>query len=163
MNRVPARCPSTATKYLSNLAQSWPRSVSPISLNHSLQVHLQTRFIMAFKCISRLVLLRPASSHDHGLQVHISNLARSQPPRVSPDSLDYGLQGRTIMAPKCISPNSLDHGLQVYVQTRSIRSCEFDQSWPPSVSPNSLDYGLPKCISKHARSRPQSISLSSLD
>jgi len=64
-----ARRPSTASKYLSNLARSEPPSVSPNSLNHGLQVHLQTRSITASKCISRLAPFRPASSHDHGLQV----------------------------------------------------------------------------------------------
>jgi len=84
----------------------------------------------------------------------ISKLARSQPPSASLNSLDYGLQVRTIMASMCISKlvrsrsrsaslNSLDHGLQVYLQIRSITAS--------------------KCISKLARSRPRSVSLSSLD
>jgi len=100
-------------------------------------VHVQTRSITASKCICRLARLRPASSHDHGLQVHlqthliaashcifefnsvsaskcISKLARSWPPSVSPDPLDYGLQVRTIMASKCIS--------------------KLARSWPPSAS-----------------------------
>jgi len=34
-------------------------------------VHLHTRTITASKCISRLARLRPASAHDHGLQVHL--------------------------------------------------------------------------------------------
>jgi len=105
------RCPSTASKYLSNLARSWPPSVSPNSLDHGLQVYLQTRSITASKCISKL--------------------ARSRPPSVSPDSLDYGLQVRTIMASMCISKlarsqppsaslSSLDLSLKVHLQTRSI-------------------------------------------
>jgi len=102
---------------------------------------------------------RRASLHDRppSLQtrsITAYKLARSRPPSVSPNSLDYGLQVRTIMASKCIytlarsqppsaSPNSLDHGLQVHLQTRSITAS--------------------KCISKLARSRPRSVSLSSLD
>jgi len=91
-----------------------------------LQVLVQSRSITASKCISRLARLRAPRSHDHCLQVHISKLARSRPPSVSPNSLDYGLQ--------------------VHLQTRSITISEciskFTRSRPPSVSPNTLDYRL---------------------
>jgi len=115
-----------------------PPSTPPISLDHGLQVHLQTRSITASKCISKP--------------------ARSRPPSASPNSLDHGfqlhLQTRSIAACKCISklapsrlpiasPNSLNHGLQVHLQTRSIAAS--------------------KCIYKLARSRHRSVSLSSLD
>jgi len=111
-----------------------PPSSRPISLDHSLQVHLKSRLITASKCISKL--------------------SWSPPPSVSPNSLDYGLQVRTSMASKCISilarsgpPSassiSLDHGLQVHLQTRSITAS--------------------KCISEFTRSRPLSASLSSLN
>jgi len=85
-----------------------PPCTPPISLDRSLQVHLQTRLIPASKCIfwvqaisasrriSRLARWLPASSHDHGLEVHISKLTPSRPPSESPKSLDYGLH-------KCIS------------------------------------------------------------
>ena len=118
-----------------------PPSTRPISLDHGLQVYLQTRSIMASKCISKLARSRPPStspnSLNHGLQVRlqtrsitasmcISKLTRLRPPSESTDSLDYGLQVRTIMASKCISKlarsrppsaslNSLDPGLQVYL------------------------------------------------
>jgi len=59
-----------------------PPSTRPISLNHSLQVYIQTRSITA------------------------SKFARSQPPSASPNSLDYGLQvhlsTRSITASKYI-------------------------------------------------------------
>jgi len=98
-----ARCPSTASKYFSKLTSSRPPSASPNSLDHSLQVHLQTRSITATKCISKLPWLRPPSSHDHGLQVHlwvhsilvskfISEFTRFRPPSVYLNSLDHGLQ-----------------------------------------------------------------------
>jgi len=65
----------------------------------------------------------------------ISKLARSQPPSVSPNSHDYGVQVCTVTASKCISklaqsrppsvsPNSLAHGLRVHLQTRSITACK---------------------------------------
>jgi hypothetical protein len=51
--------------------------------------------------------------------------------------------------------------------TASKYSSNLDRSWPPSASPNSLDHGLQvctniasKCISKLARLRPPSASLS---
>jgi len=56
-------------------------SVSPNSLDHRLQGHLQTRSITASKVHTSMVF-----------QVHISTLTRSQPPSVSPNSLYYGLQ-----------------------------------------------------------------------
>ena len=97
----------TASKCIPILARLPPPSVSPNSLHHRLQVHLQTRSITASKGISRLDRLRPASSHDHGLQVHISTLARSRPPSASPNSLDYRLQvhlhSRLITASEYIS------------------------------------------------------------
>jgi len=123
------RGPSAASKYSSNLARSRPPSVSPNSLDHALQVHLQTRLFTASKCISKL--------------------ARSRPPSVSPDSLDHGLQVRMIMASKCISKlarsrppssslSSLNLCLQVHLQTLSITAStcisEFTQSPSPSAS-----------------------------
>jgi len=144
----------TASKCISKLAQSRHPSASPNSLNHCLQVHLETRSIAASKCISKLAWLQPPSSHDHGLQVQISKLARSWPPSASPNSLDRDLQvhlqSRSIMASKCIS--------------------ELARSQPSSVSLHMPDYSLhvrmitaSKCISKLARSRPRRVSLSSLD
>ena len=84
----------------------------------------------------------------------ISNLAQSWPPSVSPNSLDCGVQVRTI--------------------TASTRITKLAWSWSRSASLCSLDHGpwvklqLPpitpsKCISKLTQSRPQSVSLSSLD
>jgi len=79
----------------------------------------------------------------------MSKLARSRPPSVSPDSLDYSLQVRTIMASKSISKlarswppsaslSSLDLSLQVHIQTRSITASkcisEFTRSTSPSAS-----------------------------
>jgi len=143
-------CSIKASQGISSLVRSRPRSVSPDSLDYSLQVCT----IMAFKCIPILAKSRPSSaspnSLDRGLQVYLQTrsitackFAQSWPPSASPNSLDYGLKVSMILTSKSICPNSLDHGLQVYLQIHSITSS--------------------KCISKVARSRPQSISLGSLD
>jgi len=39
---------------ISNLAQSWPQIASPSSLNHSIQLNLQTHWIMASRCSSEI-------------------------------------------------------------------------------------------------------------
>jgi len=65
-----------------------------------------------------------------------SNLARSRPPSASPNSLDDGLQSRSITASKCISKlarsqppsvslNSHHYGLHVHLQTRSITASKY--------------------------------------
>jgi len=104
MNWVPARRPSAASKYSSNLAQSRPPSVSPNSLNHGLQVHLQTRSITTSKCISKLTQSRPPSASltplDLSLRVH--------------------LQTRSIAASKCISEFTQSPSPSAS-QTRSIK------------------------------------------
>jgi len=116
------------------------------------------------KYSSKLAWLRPPSSHNHGLQVHlqtrsitaskcISKLAQSWPPSVCPNSLDYGLRSHTIMVSKCIYKlawsryrsaflSSLHHGLKVYLQTHSITPSMFARSLCPSASNYSLDRDL---------------------
>jgi len=107
----------------------------------------------------------------------ISKLARSQPPSVSLNSLNYCLQVRSITASKCISklaglrppsasPNLLDYSLRTRLDSASKCISKLARSRPPSISPNSLDYGLQvstitatKCISNFARSQPPSKSL----
>ena len=157
-----------ASKSISKLARSQPPSASPMSLDHSLQVFLQSRTITTSKCISQLTRLRQPHSHGHGLQVHlqtslisasecISKPAGSQPPSVSPFSLDYGPQVCMIIASRYISKlaqshsaslSSLDYELQVYHQIRSIpvSKCKskLAQSWPQSASLSSLDHDVVK-------------------
>jgi len=185
---LPRSCSIMACKCISKLGRSRPPNASPNSLDRGLQVHLwvqldlglqvhlQTRSITASKCISEFTRSRPPSaspnSHNHGLQVHLQTRSITAS-SVSLNSHDYGLQTRSIPASKCISKLarsrsrsvslcSLDHSLQVHLQTRSITAS--------SVSLNSHDYGLQtcsitasKCTSKLARSRPWSVTLSSLD
>jgi len=128
----------TTSKYTSNFARSLHRSASLSPHDHGLhvylqtrlivskcifkharlrpprlhddgrQVHLQTRSIMASKCISEFTRSRPPSaslsSHDNGFQVHfwvhsisgskcISKLAQSRPLSASLSSHNHGLQG----------------------------------------------------------------------
>ena len=94
----------------------------------SLQVLLQSRSIIACKCISKLA--------RSWLPTASSEFTRSRPPSASPNSLDYGLQVSTILASKCISKlarlrppsaslGSLYRSLQVYLQTRSITACKY--------------------------------------
>ena len=115
-------------------ASKYPR----ISINHGLQVRLQTRSILASKCISNVAQSRPQSaslsSLNHGLHVYI--------------------QTSSIMAFKCISKLArswswsasvtwLDHGLPVYIQTRSITASKFAWSGPSSSFPNLFDHQPP--------------------
>jgi len=131
----------------------WSPNSSPISLDHALQVYIQTCSIMASKCISK----------------H----APSWSPNVSPDSLDYGLLVPTIMVSKFISklcwsrppsahqhcldvpvsklpqtygssvsPMVLDYGLQVYLQAHLISTIMFTTSWVLRTSPNSLAHDI---------------------
>ena len=101
-----------------------------------LQVLVQCRTIMASKCISKLARLRPPSSHDHGLQMHLQTRSITAFKCIS----EF-----TITASKCIStlarlrpPSSHDHGLQLHPQTGSITASkcisEFTQSLSPSAS-----------------------------
>jgi len=84
-----------ASNCISTLAQLRPPSVSLSSLDHDLQVHLQTGPITASKCISELLNL--------GLQMHlqtrsiaatkyISQFTRLRPPSASLSSLNQRLQ-----------------------------------------------------------------------
>jgi len=122
---------------------------------------------MAYKCISRLARLWPASSHDHGPHVHLqtrsitaSKLAPSWPPNAY-------LQTCSITTSKCISrparlrplsssPDSLDYGLQVHLETCSITASKFALSWPPSAYLITRSITTSKCISRLARLRPPS-------
>jgi len=101
-----------------------------------LLVRVQSHSITVSICISKPAGLPPTSLHDRGLQVHlqtcsimaskcISKLSWSRPPRVSPNSLNYGLH---MPIPKL-----------AWWQSRSA-SPKFTQSRPPSVSRNTLDY-----------------------
>jgi len=95
--------------------------------------HPARRPLTASKFSSKHAQLRPSSSYDHWLQVHLrtpkitaSKVARSWPPSVS--------------------PNWLDSRLQVHLETHSITISEciskFTPLHPPSSSANMLYYRL---------------------
>jgi len=156
----PVRIPSTASKFLSRLARSWPPSISPNSLDYCLPVHFQTHSITASKCISKLTRLQPPSSSpnlfNYGLQMYLQTwsitackFSRSQPRSAFRNSLDYSLQTHMITASKCISKlarlqptHSHDLGLHVHVHSRSITVSKFISKLAPLWSPGSQDYGL---------------------
>jgi len=92
-----------------------------------------------------------------------SNLAWSQPPSASPNSLDYSLQVRMIKASKGISPNSHHLGLLVYLLSCSISANKFPWSWPPQVYLQTNSSTISECISKFTRSQPPSESPTPLD
>jgi hypothetical protein len=107
-----------ASKCISKLARLRPLN----SLNHGLQVYLQTCKITASMCISKLTRLWPLNSLNYTLQ------------SISPNSNNYNLQVQlqthTItvseLAPlQPLSPH--DHGLQAHLQTCTITSakCNF--------------------------------------
>jgi len=161
-----------------------PPTIPPITLDHSLQVHLQTHLITASKCISKLVRSQPPSSStkslDHVLQVHlglhlisasqcISKLTPSRPPIASEFT-----QSQSPVE----SSNWIDYGPGVYIWAHLILASKctsnLAQLEPLSVSLSALDLSLQvhhrtrtitasKSISEHARSWTQSESLSSLD
>jgi len=104
----------TASKCISNLARSGPRSLSPNSLDSGLQV----RMSMAWKCISKLAQSQSwsasLSSLDHGLQMYLqlhlittskffSTPARSRPRSISLSSLDRHFQAHLelLSSPTC--------------------------------------------------------------
>ena len=129
------RGPSTASKYLSDPARSWPPSASPISLDHGLQVHLQTRSITASKCISNLARLRPAILHKHGLQVHLQTRSMT---------ISECISKFTRSLPPSVSPNMLHYRHQVDLQTRLITASEYISEFPRSSSS-----GAPQIALKH--------------
>jgi len=82
-----------------------PASTPPISIDHGLQVYLQTRRITAFKFASSRTPSAYLQTRSIAASKCISKLARSRP--------------------KSASPNSLDHALKVHLSTRSITASKY--------------------------------------
>jgi len=136
------------------------------------QALLQSRSIMASKCISKLAQSQLPSeslpSPDYGLHVRtmmackcIYKLARSRPPSASPNSPDHGLQvhlqTRPITASKCISKLA-QHSIRVYLKPRTNTLPMFAQSPHSSASPHSLDRGLQVHLQTRSITASESIS-----
>jgi hypothetical protein len=122
-----------------------------------------------------------SAHHPSTASKYLFKLAHLWPPRVCPNSLDYGhqvpLQIVSVSITECISTNSLDDILQGYHPTCSKRAikCIYtlapSRSWSATLS--SLDHGIqvylqirsnaaPKCIPKLTPLWTRSESLSSL-
>jgi len=132
---------STAFKYSSNRARSWP------------QVHLETRSIMAFKCISELddcgLQMNLWNSLDHGLQVHLQTCSITSSKHISVFNLISACRCIFKVAqlrPPSASPNLHYYGLPVHLQAYSIKASKyismFKTSPPLSASLSSLDRHL---------------------
>jgi len=100
-----------------------------------------------------------ASPSQSTASKYSSILARSRPPSVSPDSLDYSLQVCTIMASMCISKlalslppsaslSSLDLSHQVHIQIRSITASKCISEFTRSPSPSASQSGSIQYIFK---------------
>jgi len=124
---------TTPSKYSSSVTWLWPRCAFLHSVDHGLQVRLQSRVIIGSDCITKLVWLLP--------------------PNVPPIPLDCSLQVHMITASMCISnlnrewapsawPNLSDRRLHLHLPTDTIEAY--------------------KCISKFTQPRPWRESLSSL-
>jgi hypothetical protein len=85
----------------------------PSSHDHDLQVHLDTLWITASKCISKLTQLRPPIASPNwlhlGLQVHLQ-IRSITASKWSPNPHNRGLGSR----PRSSSPNSLYQGPSMY-------------------------------------------------
>jgi len=145
-----------ASKFILKLTQSQPPSVSPSPHNHSLQVYLQIHSITAYKCISKLTRLWPATSHSHGLQC-ISKLALSRSRSASVSSLDHGLQVYlqicSITASRSISKlaqlwpaSSHDYGIQVHLQSHLIMPSECISQFTRSSFSGAPGIALKQCL-----------------
>ena len=150
-SQIPSRLPPEL------LPPDWPPPGTPgISLDHGVQVHLQTCSITASRCITILTRSRPTCPHHHSRQVYlhtrsikVSKLAPSRPPRASPNLLDYRigvhLQTQSVTMVNLVwsrhpsvSLNPLDYVLQARTITDSKGISKLTQLW----SPNSLDHGV---------------------
>jgi len=101
-------------------ADRQPPSTSPMLLNQSLQVHCQTRSIIASECITQYSQSRPPSASlnplNHGLQVHLWVHSISALKCISKLAQSW---------PAIASLSSLNLGLQLHLQTRSIKASKY--------------------------------------
>jgi len=123
--------------HICKLAQSWPPSASPDSLDYGVQVHLQTHSITA----SKIALSWPPSAYLQIRAITASKFKWSWPPTAT--------------------PHSLDGSLQVYLHTRTIAASKFARSRPRSSALSWLDHSLLKWWSLKADSPSSTLCLTS--
>jgi len=106
------------------LARSRPPIASPISLNHILRAHLQTRWITGSKFAQARLPSASSTLQDRGLQVHIQTRSNTTSKCIS--KLAW-------LRPLSILQNSHHYSLQVHLPTRSITASEciskYTRSW----------------------------------
>jgi hypothetical protein len=153
-SQLPSRLPAKQP-----LLDRLPPCPPPISLNHRLLVYLLSSVSTASKCLFDLARLSCRSSHHDGLHNSsirvskcISKLHRSQPPIVSENSLDYGVQVSTMMAFNLsasrhwsAAPCSLDH--RVVMRLSYISKLHYSHWKPPGVSERMWSVNLDASIS----------------
>jgi len=106
---------------------------SEVTLSHSHGCELTTWWVVA----------QHPAHHALTVSKYLSKLARSQPPSLSPNLLDY-------------SPH-------VHRQTHLVAASKFPRLWPPSAHPKTCSVRTCKGISKQAWSQPTSVSPNSVD
>jgi len=142
------RHPSPGTKHWSIFPRSCRRSVSLNLINLGLQVCLQTRSIRECKLARSWPPSVFPNSLNYSLHVHISQWAWLQFPSVFTISPNCGLPVHTIIISKCRCPKLLDHGLQVYLQPHTIIGFTVAQSWLPSANHHTPLIAASMCISE---------------
>ena len=138
-----------------------------LQINH-LQILLQSRLIMASKCIANVTWSLPTSaspnSLDQDLQVHLW-VTQSRPPSASPTWLNHGLPvhllTRSITTCMCISELH-NLGLQVHFQTRLITGSkcisQFNLISASKCISELLDLGLQMHLQTHSITAAKFIS-----
>jgi hypothetical protein len=110
----PACCSSTAFTYSSNLAGSYPPTVSSNSFDCSLQLHM----IMATNCISKLTCCKSwsasLSSLNHCLQLNLPIRSITASKCISTLAQSW---------PRCVSLSSPDGDFQVHLKLLSSTAC----------------------------------------
>jgi len=161
---------------------TWPRKVASASGVPPHTIHrLQPSLHESSQVKSPSQLPTVASWLTYVKSLSSRHAVHRLPPNTRPNSLDYGLEPRSITVsnlapsrPPNVSPNSLNYGLQVHHQTHSIMASKciskLVQLWPPSshnqglqVHIHTRSITISEYISKFTRSRPPSVSPNPLD
>jgi hypothetical protein len=124
----------TPSKCITDFAQSRPPSASPNSLNHGIEVYLQTRSITACQFTQSwypTAYLQPCS-------IMPSKFAQSGPPPAHLQSRLITISESITKFPPprtpIVSSNTLDYGVQVDVQQPSLMASKCTSAFPASLS-----------------------------